>query len=199
MALALEDRGGNRLVIAQADFPVTREISDFVAARLIDQYGLNREAFLLIGRAGHAPAPQDLLTATAAALGKLEPAVVRFADGAIAVMAADGQCRASVEGSLRIDGCASGEVVRSRLRLAFRMVEPAHGLEHRGELAPAYPVQAIALGRQAAILAVGAEVAPGRFRAPGRIVIGSANDVLPLPDDPAMDRAVREVLARVGR
>ena len=170
-----------------------------MAARLIDQYGLNREALLLIGRAGHSPAPQDLVTAIAAALGKLEPAVVRFAEGIVSVAAADGRCRASIDGSLRFDGCASGELVRSPLRLAFRIVEPAHGLEHRGELAPAYPVQAIALGRQAAILAVGGEVAAGRFRAPGRIVIGLANDVMPLPGDRGMDQAVREVLARVGR
>jgi hypothetical protein len=199
MALALEDRGGNRLVIAQADFPVTREIADFVAAKLVYQYGLNREAMVLIGRAGQTPSPQDLATAMAAALGKMEPAVVRFADGTVSVAAADGQCRATVGGSLRLAGCAAGELVRSPLRLAFRMVEPAHGLEHRGELAPAYAVQAVALGRQAAILALGGEIAPGRFRAPGRIVIGLANDVMTLPDDPGMDQAVRKVLARVGR
>ena len=45
------------------------------------------------------------------------------------------------------------------IRAAFQMVEPAHGLQKRGETVRAFPVQAIALGKQVTILALSGEAA----------------------------------------
>ena len=59
---------------------------------------------------------------------------------------------------------------------AFQMVDPAHGLQPRGEPLRASSVQAIALGGRFVVLAVDGE-----------------------RDDPRVSAAVRQVLARVGR
>ena len=43
------------------------------------------------------------------------------------------------------------------------MVEPSHGLLKRGETARSFPVQAIALGKDATILALSGEARQGRI------------------------------------
>ena len=62
----------------------------------------------------------------------------------------------------------------------------------------AYPVQAIALGRRATILALGGDVPASQFHAPGIIVAAFSNDTAPMPDDPRVAATIRQVLARVG-
>ena len=89
--------------------------------------------------------------------------------------------------------------VRSPIRSAFQMVDLARSLQHRGETSPVYPVQAIALGNQVTILAVGGNVSEGPYRAPKRIVVLNANDSFTPPPDPRIDTAIRQVLARIGR
>jgi hypothetical protein len=59
---------------------------------------------------------------------------------------------------------------------AFQMVDPAHGLQPRGEPVRSSSVQAIALGQQFVVLVVKGE-----------------------RDDARVSAAVRQVLARVGR
>src|SRR6266705_2334491 len=54
-AVVLEDNRGNRAVFAEADSPVTRAVSDFVAAQLAKRYGLDRASLLIYGRAGLQP------------------------------------------------------------------------------------------------------------------------------------------------
>jgi hypothetical protein len=66
--------------------------------------------------------------------------------------------------------------VRAPIRAAFQMVDPAHGLQQRGDPVRSISVQAIALGKQFAVLAVEGE-----------------------RDDPRVSAAVRQVLGRVGR
>jgi hypothetical protein len=79
------------------------------------------------------------------------------------------------------------------------MVDLTHGLQQRGETPPAYPVQAIALDGQVTILAVGGELSTTTFRVPGRIVLPFANDSYTPGQDPRVDAAIRQVLARVAR
>src|SRR2546428_10570139 len=55
-AVVLEDHRGNRAVFAEADSPVTRAVSDFVAAQLAKRYGLDRASLLIYGR-GRSPPP----------------------------------------------------------------------------------------------------------------------------------------------
>ncbi len=199
-ALALEDRRGNRAAIAEAEFAVPRAVSDSAGMQLMRDYGLSREGLVVRGAGSDAGRADDLVTAVLAAFGKLEPATIRFAAGVLSITDGDDRCRAAVSAGvpLRFDGCAGGDLVRSPLRAAFQMVEPPHGLEQRGQLPPAYPVQAIALGKQAAILALGGEVAPGRFAQPRLIVLPFSNDTAPLPDDAQVEKTIRSVLSRVG-
>jgi hypothetical protein len=195
-ALALEDRRGNRMVVVQADSAVTREVSDVVAAALIRDYGLTREGLVILGRPGGSADARALLTAATAAMGRMAPSAVRFREGSLVA----GGAMVSREGVEMCGECGpGGEAVRSPLRAAFRMVEPEHGLERRGEVAAAYPVQAIALGTQAVILALPGAVPAGRFRAPGRIVLAFANDAVSVPADPRVEEAVRHLLRRLPR
>jgi hypothetical protein len=207
-ALVLEDRHGNRAAIVEAPFAITRAISDFAGARLLESYGLDRSGLLLRGAPAGAPQTpppiDDLVTAVAAALGKLEPAAVRYGDEGLSVTTPDGRCVAVFrpDASLTFDGCGSGSPVRTSLvrgpiRSAFRMVEPSHGLLHRDGGPPSHPVQAIAIGKGVTILALGGEVPPARSHAKGVIVAPFANDTAPLPDTPEIDAAIRQVLARV--
>jgi hypothetical protein len=131
----------------------------------------------------------------------MEPAVLRFGRGQLSVAAPDGKCLAAVtpDGSLRLQDCGGGKLVRSPLRAAFRVVEPEHGLQRRGELTQTYPVQALAFGRQLVILGLGGTTGLERFRAPGFIVIPFANDAAPPPGGARLDAAVRDLLRRVGR
>jgi hypothetical protein len=177
-ALALEDRRGTRAVFATAEFRVSQSVSDFIAAQLAKAYGVDRAGLLLHSEGQGDPAPDDAVTAIGAALGTLEPAVVRSSGGAVSITAPDGRCRATLaaDGALAFERCGAGEPVRAPIRAAFQMVDPAHGLQPRGEPVRPGSVQAIALGGQFVVLAVeGAR------------------------DDPRVSAAVRQVVARVGR
>jgi hypothetical protein len=194
-AVAIEDRQGNRAVFAEADFPVTRAVSDFVAAQVGKQYRLDRAALLIYGRAGvdRPPDTEGLVTAIAAALGSLEPAAIHYDGATISIATAGGTCI----GALPSGSCSGGVRIRPPIRAAFQMIEGQHGLQVRGEVRESYPVQAIALGKEAAILGLGGD---GRYpAAKGIVVIPFANDVAPPPAKAVIEAASRRVLARVGR
>jgi len=177
-ALALEDRHGHRAVFATAEFPLSQSVSDFIAVQVLKVYGVDRAGLLLYSAGQGDPAPDDAVTAIGAALGSLEPAVVRSSGGAVSITAPDGRCRATLaaNGAVAFERCGPGEPVRAAIRAAFQMVDPAHGLQPRGEPVRSSSVQAIALGQQFVVLAVeGAR------------------------DDARVSAAVRQVLARVGR
>jgi hypothetical protein len=204
LALALEDRARQVAVIAQADFAVTRVLSDVVAARLMKAYGLERAAILLRGSNG-APPPtperqQDLTTAISAALGQLNPARILYNGAAIAVRTPEGRCLAAfASAGLSLDGCGAGDSVGGPIRWAFQMVEPAQGLQQREALpAAGHPIGAIALGDRVAILALGGR-APFDISAKSVIVSTFSNDNAPPPDDPQVRAAIASVLERVRR
>ena len=189
-ALVLKDCKGNSAVIVESQSLVTKGVSDFVAAQLAKTYGLDRAALLIYGRAVSQPTrPDDVLTAIAAALGRLESASVSYDGTAISVATLDRKC---IYGP-----CSRGVPVGAPIRTAFQMVEPEHGLQPRGTLPAAYPVHAIAFGKAVAILGLS-----GQTRYPATkslIVIPFANDAATPPESPRIAAAIRRVLARVGR
>jgi hypothetical protein len=78
------------------------------------------------------------------------------------------------------------------------MVEPAHGLQKRGETVRSYPVQAIALGKQVTILALSGEAAlPEGVDPRGLIFAPFSNEAAAAPQDERVRAAVQRVLARV--
>src|SRR5438270_4601053 len=58
LVVVLEDRRGARAIFAQADFAITRAVSDFVAVQLVKSYDLERAEIVVsgtrseLGRAG---------------------------------------------------------------------------------------------------------------------------------------------------
>ena len=197
-AVVLEDRQGNRAVIADARFTVTLAAADWIAAQLLKSYPLNRAGILLHSAAPGEAAPADAVTAIAAALGDLEPARVYFNGSIVSITTPEGQCRA-VFFPVSATGCAGGETVRPPIRAAFQVAEPSHGLQRRNQAPPVYPVQAIAFGKQAAILALGGDAPAARFAAKGLIVLPACNDNTPFSGDSIVTTAIRQVLTRVGR
>jgi hypothetical protein len=177
-ALALADRRGNRAVFAAVEFRVSQSLSDFIAAQVLKAYGVDRAGLLLYSAAPGEPAPGDAVTAIGAALGGLEPALVRLSGSAVSITAPDGRCRASLaaNGAVAFERCGPGEPVRAPIRAAFQMVDPPHPLQPRGEPVPSSSVQAIALGKGFVVTAV----------------VGDR-------DDARVSAALRQVLARVGR
>ena len=177
-ALALEDRSGTRAVFATAEFRMSQSVSDFIAAKVLKAYGVDRAGLLLHSAGQGDPAPDDAVAVIGAALGALEPAVVRLSGGAVSITAPDGHCRATLaaNGALAFDRCGPGGPVRPPIRAAFQMVDPAHALQPRGEPVRSSSVQAIALGKQFVVLAVEGD-----------------------RDDARVSAALRQVLARVGR
>lgn len=208
-ALAIEDAHGARAVVAEAAFGVTLGVSDLAAAQLLRDYALDRSGILLRGagpaggRAAAAAAAQELITAVAAALGKLEPARLAFSAGSLAVMTADGRCLAAIRADatlgLAADACAQGQPVHSPIRSAFRTVDLKQVLSSRDAVSRVYPVQAIAFGREFAILALGGDAPAAEYGGKGLLVAPYAGDDAPYADVPAVRNAIREVLARVGR
>ena len=163
----LEDARGNRAVFTQTEFRITQAVADFVAARLLVSLDLQRPGLLLhwSGIGARPEQPEDLVTAITAAVNALEPAEVRYGHRVLSVAAAGGRCVGSLseDGAVGTGGCADGAAVTGAIRAAFQMVEPAHGLQKRGETVRSFPVQAIALGKQVTILALSGEAAlPGR-------------------------------------
>jgi hypothetical protein len=191
-AVVLQDRHGNRALFAQGVPPITRRVADFVAVQFVRSLQVDRAAILLAGGSG-----SDLTAALETALTRLEPALVTY-DGNIVSVTVQGECRATLF-PISSDGCTPGRTVRAPIRSAFQMVDLAQSLQRRGEMGLVWPVQAIALGSQVTILAVGGELPIARYQAPKRIVVPSSNDSITPPPDPRIDAAVRQVLARIGR
>lgn len=198
-ALVVQDRRGHRAVIGQAGFGVTRAVSDFVGARLLQKYEVDRAGVLVRGLPQGTAQPEDLVTVIGVALGRLEPAAVRFQDGTMSVTTRDGRCLATfaADASLAFDHCAGGDLVRGAIRAAFQMVEPEHGLLQRNAAPLSYPVQVIAIGKQVAILGLGGSVSPAAFQSKGVIVAPFSNDIAPPPANVVIQAAVRQVMKRI--
>ena len=176
--LALEDRRGTRAVFATVEFRVSPSVSDFIAAQVLKAYDVDRAALLLRSAGQGDPAPDDAVIAIGAALGALEPAVLRLSGGAISITAPDGHCRATLaaDGALAFERCGAGDPVRPPIRAAFQVVDPSHALQPRCDPVRSGSVQAIALGTRFMVLVVDGE-----------------------REDARVSAAVRQVLARVGR
>jgi hypothetical protein len=202
-ALVLDDARGNRAVFAQAEFHITQALADFVAGRLLHAQTLDRAAILFRwGGIGNRPAqPDDLVTAVTAAIAAVEPATVRYGRRVLSVAAESGLCLGTVneDGALTLAGCGEGIPVTGLIRAAFQMVEPAHPLLKRGEVARAFPVQAIALGKQVTILALSGEaVLPEGLNPRGLIFSPFSNQDIPPPlQDSRVRAAIQRVLTRV--
>jgi len=208
-AVALQDSHGAYAVIAQTDFRITQAVADFVSAQVMQSHEIDRAAILLhwSGIANRPPQPEELLNAINTALGKLEPAIVRYGHRTLSVLAepviADEQrCMASInpDGTLTMSSCVSGEELSGPIRAAFQMVEPNHGLLKRGETVRMFPVQAIALGKEVVILALSGEARfPQGINPRGLIFSPFSNEADAAPQDARVMAAVRRVLARVGQ
>jgi hypothetical protein len=201
-ALVLEDARGNRAVFAQAEFRITQALADFVAGQLLRAQDLDRAAMLFRwGGIGNRPAqPADLVSAINAGVGALEPVNVRYGHRVLSVVADDGRCLGTLneDGAVGTAGCGEGEVVSGTIRAAFQMVEPAHGLLKRGETARAFPVQAIAIGKQVTVLALSGEsTLPEGLNPRGLIFSPFANQEFAPPQDARVRAAIQRVLARV--
>jgi hypothetical protein len=202
-ALALEDGRRHRAIFAQADFPITLATADFVAARLLVSYQVERPGLLLRGAGSEAQSvnPDDVVAAVAGALGAMQAVEVRFGERTVSVTAGP-RCLAALdrEGSLTFSGCRDGTPVSGEIRGAFRMMEPEHGLLQRGESPRLYPVQAISVGKQVAILALGgAATLPPGADSGGMIFVRFANGDRVAPDGERLRAAVQSVLGRVKR
>jgi hypothetical protein len=201
-ALVLEDARGNRAVFTQTEFRITQALADFVAARLLVSRDLERPGLLFhwSGIGARPEQPDDLVTAITAAVDALEPAEVRYGHRSLSVAAGD-RCLGTLspDGALSSAGCTDdGAAVTGGIRAAFQMVEPAHGLQKRGETLRSFPVQAIALGKQVTILALSGEAAlPEGVNPRGLIFAPFSNDAAAAPRDTRVRAAVERVLARV--
>jgi hypothetical protein len=190
-AVVVEDRRGARAVFAEADFPITRATSDFIAAQLVKAYDLDRAAIVISGKGEAVEEPAAILSAVERALASLQPANLTLS-GAISVRTADGSCLATLY-PIRLSGCAGGQSMSGPIRGAFQMVDLPRALQSRESTPPSYPVQAVAIGR-ATILALSGEARAGKYSG---IVVAHANDTAPMPNDPVVDGAVANVLKRV--
>ena len=186
-AVVIEDRRGARAVFAEADFPITRAVSDFAAVQLLKAHNLDREGVVISG-AGDAQ-PEAIVPVIQQALAHIEDANL---SGALSIRTAKGTCVASLY-PIRLGECREGAPVRGPIHAAFQMIDVPHPLQTRDAAAQAYPIQAVAIGK-VVILALGGEVPPGRY--PG-IVVTHANDTHPLPDNSAIESAIAAILKRV--
>jgi hypothetical protein len=202
-AVAVEDSSGNRAVIVQADFAVSRHVSDVIASELMKSYNLGRGAILLRGKAGGDAHPDEAVTAAAAALGRLAPARLFSTGASLAILDGQERCLAMVlsDGSLSADSapCGGRTPVHGPIRTAFRTVDISTGLRQRGESLRIYPIQAIAFGKELGVLGLGGDAPVDEFRGKNLIVAPFSNDDAPFPDDPAVRAAVRDLLRRIGR
>jgi hypothetical protein len=201
-ALALQDAHGKYAVIAQTDFRITQAIADFVAAQILQTHEIDRAALLLhwSGIANRPAKPDELVSAIQAAMEKMDPATVRYGHRSISVVGEGDRCIASVnpDGTLAFDACTPGTDISGPIRAAFQMVEPAHALLKRGETVRLFPVQAIALGKEATILALSGEARfPEGVNPRGLIFAPFSNEADAAPQDAQVMAAVRRVLARV--
>ena len=201
--LALEDARGKRILFAQTEFHITQSVADFVAAQVLRDFALDRPQLLLRWSGiGSRPAhPEDLLAAIATALGSLADAGVTYGHRTLSITGTGGACLASLspDGALGFEHCPDGDPVTGPIRAAFQMVEPTRALQNRDSPPPrAYPVQAIALGKQVTILALSGEAAvPPGLNPRGLIFAPVSNEESTAPPDPRIRTAVQSVLARV--
>lgn len=200
-ALVLEDARGNRAVFTQTEFRITQAVADFVAARLLVSLDLQRPGLLLhwSGIGARPEQPEDLVTAITDAVNALEPAEVRYGHRSVSVAAGE-RCvgNLSPDGALSSAGCTDGAAVTGDIRAAFQMVEPAHGLQKRGDTVRSFPVQAIALGKLVTILALSGEAAlPEGVNPRGLIFAPFSNEAAAAPQDARVRTAVQRVLSRV--
>jgi hypothetical protein len=195
-AVVIQDRAGKLAIFAEADFMVTRAVSDFVAAQLLDSIEFERSSLIVVGRGEHSAASGPLISSISAALNNLAHARISFTSGRLSIRTEKGDCLA-VLFPIAFQGCESGAPVPSGIRSSFQFVEVRRGLLKRNELNQVYPVQAIGLGKLVTILALGGDATVDRFRAPRRMVVPFANDAAPFPDDPAVEAAISRALARV--
>jgi hypothetical protein len=189
-AVVVEDRRGARAVFAEADFPISRAVSDLVAVQLVKSYGLDRAAIVISGTGDAQEQPAAIHAAIERALRALQPAAI---SGAISIRSATGSCIATLY-PIRLDGCRDGRAVSGPIRAAFRMLDLPHSLQRRDSVPRAYPIQALALGK-ITILALSGEVPAGAHTA--TIVVGHANDTEPYPGAPAIGSAIDAILAKV--
>ncbi|MBS1855904.1 MAG: hypothetical protein JST11_11105 [Acidobacteria bacterium] len=201
--LALEDARGTRAVFIQTGFRITRQIADFVSARIMKTHELDRAGILLRwnGLGARPPQPDDVVVAVDQAFTKLEPAVLRYTHRGLSVAADEFEhCLASLspDASLAFEGCwKDGTEITGGIRAAFQMVEPAHGLVRRDETVPSYPVQAIGLGKVVTILALSGEAPfPEGVNPRGLIYAPFSNESTAPPKDARIAAAVQRVLAR---
>ncbi len=133
-----------------------------MAARLLVSLDLQRPGLLFhwSGIGARPEQPEDLVTAITDAVAALEPVEVRYGHRSLSVVAGN-RCVGTVspDGALAPAGCNDGAAVTDGIRAAFQMVEPAHGLQKRGETVRSFPVQAIAIGKQVIVLALSGEAA----------------------------------------
>jgi len=200
-ALVIEDAHGNHAVFTQTEFRITQAIADFVAARLLVDYKLERPGMLFkwSGIGARPEQSADLISAVAGALQALEPVEVRYGHRSVSVTAGE-RCVANLgpDGALSSSGCSDGVAVSGTIRAAFQMVEPTHGLQKRGDRVRAFPVQAIALGKQVTVLAMSGEAAlPEGVNPRGLIFAPFSNEAEAAPHDERVHAAVMKVLARV--
>ena len=200
-ALVLEDAHGNHAVFTQTEFRITQALADFVAARLLVDFKLERPGMLFkwSGIGARPEQPEELITAVSNAVQALEPAEVRYGHRSVSVGVGE-RCIANLgpDGALSSTACSDGVPVTGTIRAAFQMVEPTHGLQKRSERVRAYPVQAIALGKQVTILAMSGEAAlPEGVNPRGLIFAPFANEAEAAPRVERIHTAVLRVLARV--
>ncbi len=199
-ALVLEDRRGNRAVLAQINARITLATADFLAVHAMERFGFAREGLLIQAADSGEAQPDDLLNAIAAALNGMYPAELRYGTGRLSVMRSGGSCLGSLASGerLRLDGCGGGELVRSPSRAAFRVVEPDSGLHRRAQIPPVYPLQVIVFGGRVVVVGLPGEPATDRFQVPGVILVPYGNESAPFMDTPQLRAALGGLLRRAG-
>src|SRR5215469_7996254 len=100
-ALALEDRRGQRAVIATAAFSVPLSVADTIAAPVIKQFNIERSSLLIYSVASGDSNPEEARNAIGAALGELKPAILEFGNGRLTASSHDLHWRVAItpEGS----------------------------------------------------------------------------------------------------
>jgi hypothetical protein len=193
-ALALQDRRGQRAVIAAAAFSVPLSVADTIAAQAIKQFNIERSSLLIYSVATGDPNPDEARNAIGAALGDLKPAIVEYGSGRLTVSSHDGHCRVALTPEASMTSCSTptGDLVSGRIRSAFRMVDQMHGLQTRDQTPKSVAIQAIALGNSILIFA-----GPSNAARNGKGMILALTDAV--EDDSRLSAAVGEVFLRVGR
>jgi hypothetical protein len=140
-AVAIEDRRDHRAVFVDADFPITREVADFVAVQLVKSYELARADIVISGGGSATPDTAGILLVLQEAMIRLTPATLT-GGAAISVRTASGCVAIPLRAS-----CVGGPPIHGTIRSAFQMVDLPHPLQTRDMAPQSYPVQAIAFGK----------------------------------------------------